>query len=103
MRVSGRRVFPRFRTLGAWLGQLRISKQVSVDLTAPGLTVISDSPGVVDEEFSLALVYGGRHVDVKVRVVATSPQVLDGVLCHQLNLEVLDNQSASADLRVWTR
>ena len=103
MRVSGRRVFPRFRTFGAWLGQLRISKQVAVNLTEPGLSVISDSPGIVDEEFSLALVYGGRHVDVKVRVVATSPQVLDGVLCHQLNLEVLDNQNASADLRVWTR
>jgi hypothetical protein len=38
-----------------------------------------------------------------VRVVATSPQVLEGVLCHQLNLEVLDDQSASADSRVWTR
>ena len=58
MRVSGRRAFPRFRTLGAWLGRLRISKQVAVNLTEPGLTVISDSPGVVDEEFSLALVYG---------------------------------------------
>jgi hypothetical protein len=103
MRVSGRRVFPRFRTFGAWLGQLRISKQVAVDLTEPGLTVISDSPGVVDEEFSLALVYGGRHVDVKVRVVATSPQVLEGVLRHQLKLDVLDDQSASTDLRVWTR
>ena len=76
----------------------------SLDLELePGLTVISDSPGVVDEEYSLALVYGGRHVDVKVRVVATSPQVLDGVLCHQLQLDVLDDQSASADLRVWTR
>ena len=103
MRVSGRRVFPRFRTFGAWLGQLRISKQVAVDLTEPGLTVISDSPGVVDEEFSLALVYGGRHVDVKVRVVATSPQVMEGVLRHQLKLDVLDDQSVSTDLRLWTR
>ena len=67
MRVSGRRSFPRFRTFGAWLGQLRISKQVALNLTEPGLTVISDNPGVVDEDFSLALVYGGRHVDVKVR------------------------------------
>ena len=103
MRVSGRRAFPRLQTLGAWLGRLRISKQVAVNLTEPGLTVISDSPGVVDEEYSLALVYGGRHVDVKVRVVATSPQVLEGVLCNQLTLDVLDDQSASTDLRVWTR
>ena len=68
MRVSGRRAFPRLQTLGAWLGRLRISKQVAV----------------------------------KVRVAATSPQVLEGVLCHQLKLDVLD-QSASTDLRVWTR
>ena len=103
MRVSGRRAFPRFRTLGAWFGTLRTSTQVVVNLTAPGLAIISDSPGVVDDEFSLALVYGGRQVDLKVRVVATSPQVLDGVFCHQLKLEVLDEQSASADVRVWTR
>jgi hypothetical protein len=41
-------------------------------------------------------------MDVKVRVVATSPQVLNGVLCHQLKLEVLE-QRASTDVRVWTR
>ena len=103
MRVSGRRAFPRFRTLGAWFGTLRTSTQVVVNLTAPGLAIISDSPGVVDDEFSLALVHGGRQVDLKVRVVATSPQVLDGVFCHQLKLEVLDEQSASADVREWTR
>jgi hypothetical protein len=76
---------------------------VALNLTEPGLTVVSDSPGVVDEEFSLALVYGGRHVDVKVRVVATNPQVRDGLLRHELQLEVLNDQSASPDLRVWTR
>jgi hypothetical protein len=103
MRVSGRRAFPRFRTLGAWFGTLRTSAQVVVNLTAPGLAIISDRPGVVDDEFSLALVYGGRQVDVKVRVVATSPQVMDGVFCHQLKLEVLDEQNASPDVRVWTR
>jgi hypothetical protein len=103
MRVSGRRGFPRFRTLGAWLGRLRTSTQVVVNLTEPGLTIISDSPGVVDDEFTLALVQGSEQMDVKVRVVETSPQVLDGVLCHQLKLEVLGEQHASADVRVWTR
>jgi hypothetical protein len=76
---------------------------VVVNLTEPGLTIISDSPGVVDDEFTLALVQGSEQMDVKVRVVETSPQVLDGVLCHQLKLEVLGEQHASADVRVWTR
>ena len=103
MRVSGRRAFPRFRTLGVWFGTLRTSMQVAVNLNESGLTILSDSPGVVDDEFTLALVQGTRKVDVKVRVVATSPHVLDGVLCHQLKLEVLDEQRALADVRVWAR
>jgi hypothetical protein len=103
MRVLGRRAFPRFRTLGAWFGRLRTSRQVGVNLAAPGLTVISDSPGVVDEEFTLALVRGGDQVDVKVRVVATSPQVVNGVLRHQLELEMLDAPTVAAEMRVWAR
>jgi hypothetical protein len=76
---------------------------VGVNLAAPGLTVISDSPGVVDEEFTLALVRGGDQVDVKVRVVATSPQVVNGVLRHELELEMIDAPPVAADMRVWAR
>ena len=103
--MSGRRTFPRFRTLRAWSGRLRASRQVAVNLTEPGevLTVISDGPGVVDEELTLALVQDGEQVDVKVRVVATKPQMLNGVLRHHLTLEVLGAQMAAADTRLWTR
>jgi len=76
---------------------------VGINLAAAGLTVISDRPGVVDEEFTLALLRGGDQVDVKVRVVATSPQVVNGVLRHQLELEVLDAPSVAAGTRVWAR
>jgi len=76
---------------------------VGINLAAPGLTVISDRPGVVDEEFTLALLRGGDQVDVKVRVVATSPQVVNGVLRHQLELEVLDAPSVAAGTRAWAR
>jgi hypothetical protein len=103
MRVLGRRAFPRFRTLGAWFGRLRTSRQVGINLAAPGLTVISDSPGVVDQEFTLALVRGGDQMDVKVRVITTSPQVVNGVLCHQLELEVLDAPPIATEMRVWAR
>jgi len=103
MRVSGRRAFPRFRTFGAWFGRLRTSRQVGVNLAAPALTVISESPGVIDEEFTLGLVRGGDQVDVKVRVIATSPQVVNGVLRHQLELEVLDAPAVATETRVWAR
>ena len=103
MGVSGRRAFPRFRTLGTWFGRLRTSRQVAVNLTEPGLTVISDRPGVVDEELTLSLVQRGEQVAVQVRVVATNPQVLNGVLCHQLKLEVLGAQPDSADSKAWAR
>jgi hypothetical protein len=103
MRVSGRRVFPRFQTLEGWLGRLRTSRQVAVDPTAPGLTVISDRPGVVDEELTLALVKGGERVVVNVRVIATKPQVVNGVVRHQLTLEVVDTQSDLGEATGWTR
>ena len=103
MRVLGRRAFPRFRTLGGWFGRLRTSKQVGINLAAPDLTVISDSPGVVDVEVELALLRGDDQLDVKVRVVATCPQVVNGVLRHQLELEVLDAPGVATGMRVWGR
>ena len=103
MRVSGRRGFPRFRILGAWFGRLRTSRQVAVNPNEPGLTVISDRPGVVDEELTLALVQGGEQVAVQVRVVATSPHVLNGALCHELKLEVVGAQPDSTYSKAWAR
>jgi hypothetical protein len=94
--MSGRRAFPRFRTLGAWSGRLRASRQVAVDFTEPGdvLTIISDGPGVVGEELTLGLVKGSEQMVVNVRVIATNPQVRNGVVRHQLTLEVLGTQHA---------
>ena len=103
MGVSGRSAFPRFRTLGSWFGRLRVSRQVAVNPTEPGLTVISDRPGVIDEELTLSLVQRGEQVAVQVRVVSTNPQVLNGVLCHQLKLEVLGAHSDSAESKAWAR
>jgi hypothetical protein len=105
MRVSGQRAFPRFRVFGAWLGRLRALRQVVVNLTGPGdvLNVISEGPAVVGDELTLALVEGSEHVDLKVRVVGTSPHVIDGVVRHQLTLEVLGTQVASTDTRGWQR
>ena len=91
--MPGQRGFPRFQVFGAWSGQLRALRQVDVALSEVGrpLSVISDGPGVVGEKLTLALVQGNEHVDVHVRVIATTPRVIDQRLRHQLQLEVIDS------------
>ena len=97
MRVSGQRNFPRFQIFGAWTGQLRSLRQVEVAGSHTGrtLSVISDGPGVVGEELTLGLVQGSEHVDVQVRVVATSPRVINHRVRHQLQLEVIDSDASN--------
>jgi len=97
MRVPGQRRFPRFQVFGAWTGQLRALRQVDVALSEVGgpLSVISDGPGVVGEELTLALVQGNDHVDVHVRVIATIPRVIDQRLRHQLQLEVIESAASN--------
>jgi hypothetical protein len=65
--------------------------------TGRTLSVITDGPGVIGEELTLALVQGTEHVDVQVRVVGTSPRVINHRVRHQLQLEVLDTRVASTD------
>ena len=97
MRVPGQRRFPRFQVFGAWTGQLRALRQVDVAPSESGgpLSVISDGPGVVGEELTLALVQGNDHVDVHVRVIATTPRVIDQRVRHQLQLEVIDSDASN--------
>jgi len=92
MSVPGQREFPRFQVFGAWTGQLRALRQVDFAPSETGrpLSVISDGPGIIGEELTLALVQGNEHVDVHVRVVATTPRVINERVRHQLQLEVID-------------
>ena len=89
--MSGRRSYPRFRTLAAWAGKMRVSRDVAVDISAVAgeLMVVSDAPGVVDEELTLGLVGNGGQTDVRVRVLDSSPQIVDGVVRHRLRLLML--------------
>ena len=95
--MPGQRGFPRFQVFGAWSGQLRALRQVDVALSEVGrpLSVISDGPGVVGEKLTLALVQGNEHVDVHVRVIATTPRVIDQRLRHQLQLEVIESAASN--------
>jgi hypothetical protein len=103
--VSGRRAFPRFQTLSAWTGRLRASRQVAVNHAGPNdvLTIISDGPGVVGEELTLGLVKDGEQVSVTVRVIATSLEILDGVVRHRLKVEVLGTEGGRSKATWWAR
>jgi hypothetical protein len=67
---------------------MRIWRDVSVDLDPSGseLTVVSDAPGVVDEELMLGLLGPEGQMDLRVRVLESNPHIVDGVVRHRLKL-----------------
>ena len=95
--MSGRRVYPRFREAAPWIGQMRLSQDVSVQVgeAANELTVLSDAPGVLDEKLTLALVSSAGEMELQVKVIDSRPHVVDGVVRHRVRLEMTspDGQS----------
>ena len=80
------------RTLAAWNGTIRVWRDVSVaaDTLGRELSVVSDEPGVVHEEMTLGIASAEGRVDVRVRVLESQPQVMDGIVRHRLRLLMLD-------------
>jgi hypothetical protein len=71
---------------------MRVWRDVSIDAPASGneITVLSDTPGIVEEELTLGLMGPSGQVDLRVRVVESNPQIVDGVVQHRLRLLMLD-------------
>jgi hypothetical protein len=67
---------------------MRIWRDVSVDLDSKGseLTVVSDAPGIVDEELMLGLLGPEGQMDLRVRVLESNPHIVDGVVRHRIKL-----------------
>jgi len=74
---------------------MKIWRDVSVTAIAIGkeFSVVSEEPGVVHEEMTLGLAGPEGRVDVRVRVLESHPQVVDGIVRHQLRLLMLDATS----------
>lgn len=70
---------------------MRISRDVAVQVgeASSEIAVLSDAPGVVDEELTLALVSSAGDMDLRVRVVDSRPQIVNGVLRHRVRLQLL--------------
>ncbi len=89
--MSGRRAYQRFRGAAPLDGRLRISRDVTVQAgdRTRDLAVLSDAPGVVGEELTLALVNGAGQMEFVVRVAESQPQIVQGALRHRLRLEII--------------
>ena len=100
--MSGRRIHARYERVTPWSGQMRISRDVSVqvDGTSNEITVLAEVPGVVDEELTLALVSNAGNMDLRVKVVDSRPQVVDGILRHRVRLQLLTAEAATDDRSV---
>ena len=71
---------------------MRIGRDVSIAHAEAGgeLAVESDVPGIVDEEFTLGVVGPEGRIDVRVKVLDSNPQIVDGLVRHRLRLLRLD-------------
>ncbi len=71
---------------------MQVGRDVSIaNAQASGeLAVESDVPGIVDEEFTLGLLAPGGRIDVRVKVIDSNPQIVDGLVRHRLRLLMLD-------------
>lgn len=71
---------------------MRVWRDVSVAAEPVGgeLAVVSDVPGVVDEELMLGLLGPEGQLDVRVKVLESNPQIENGIVRHRLKLLMLD-------------
>jgi hypothetical protein len=71
---------------------MRIWRDVSVaaDGVSKELSIVSDEPGVVHEEMTLGMAGPEGRCDLRVRVLESHPQVVDGIVRHRLRLLMLD-------------
>ena len=81
--------------MAAWNGTMRVWRDVSVAADAIGkeFSVVSDEPAALHEEMTLGLAGPEGRVDVRVRVLESRPQVVDGIVRHQLRLLMLEATS----------
>ncbi len=107
-RVSGRRVYPRFRQTPPAQGQFRVSRDVVVqrDDTSSDITVLSDAPVGVAEQMTLSLVSSTGEVELQVTVVHCKPHIVDGTVRYLMQLavgaapRVADEESTNEGLRI---
>lgn len=96
--MSGRRFYTRFQQGSPSEGLIRVLRDVAVqyDEFSGELTILSDTPGVVGEELTLAVVSAEGDVELRVQIVASRPEILSGILRHRLQLRAVGREEVAA-------
>ena len=89
--MSGRRFYTRFQQGASSEGLIRELRDVAVqyDEFSGELTILSDTPGVIGEVMTLAVVGAEGDVELRVQIVGSRPEIVSGVLRHRLELRPL--------------
>lgn len=90
--MSGRRFYTRFQQGSPSEGLIRVLRDVAVqyDEFSGELTILSDTPGVVGEELTLAVVSTEGDAELRVEIVASRPEIVSGLLRHRLQLRPIE-------------
>jgi len=95
--MSGRRHRSRVTFLNS-RGVLRISRDVVVEKAADNeFVAVNSEPGVPGEVLKIAFSANDSREEDTVRVTASRPVLVDGVVKHELRLERLDCHAADRD------
>lgn len=94
--MNGRRSHPRFAVATPWDGAVRVLRDVVINRTGPNeLIAVSQTPGLVGEEMSLAVMGGGSSLGLRVRVIESAPMLFNGTVRHRIRLAVLNDAGTS--------
>ena len=94
--MSGRRSHSRYIVASPWDGAVRVLRDVIVArLEDHELVAISHAPGIVDETMTLDLLGAGASAALLVRVVESSPAIIDGAVRHRIRLRVIEAGSTT--------
>ena len=81
-----------------WEGSLRLSGDVTVERYSDDeVWIVSASPALQDERFTLDLTGDGLPATVNVRVIDSTPVLVDGVIRHGLRLAIVRDPERTAD------
>jgi hypothetical protein len=89
--VSERRFSPRFTISPGSEGELRVSRQVLVEVVkAHEIVAISRKAGVIGERVSVEIMGQEGDLISDARIVESRPAVFAGIVCHRLRLVRID-------------
>jgi hypothetical protein len=93
--MSDRRRHARFSVNAGWEGRLRTLEEVVVETqTRDDIWVISRTPALPDERFTLHLTGSGPPALLAVRVAESRPVLIDGGIRNRVHLVVIERHEA---------